>query len=91
MKQPATNRQTKKTHTKSTRTNHRPMNLANLKYHDNYNPQPTTKNTHQQNPPHQLSTHHNRQKRIALIINDLSAKTHETTGNKPAKPANTYQ
>jgi hypothetical protein len=23
---------------------------------------------------------------IPLIINDLSAKTHETTGNKPAKP-----
>ena len=25
-------------------------------------------------------------KRIVLIINDLSAKTHEITGNKPAKP-----
>jgi hypothetical protein len=27
----------------------------------------------------------NRQKRMPLIIKELSAKTHETTGNKPAK------
>jgi hypothetical protein len=38
-----------------------------------------------------LSSHHNRQKRMPLIINDLSAKTHEIIGNKPAKPSNTYQ
>jgi hypothetical protein len=53
MKRPATNRQIQQSHTKITRSNHHPMNPANLKYHDNYNPQPTTKNTHQQNPPHQ--------------------------------------
>ena len=38
-----------------------------------------------------LSTHHNLQKRIALIINDLSIKTHEITGNKSAIQENTYQ
>ena len=38
-----------------------------------------------------LSTHHNQQKWIALIINDLSLRTHETIGNKPANPENTYQ
>ena len=37
------------------------------------------------------SAHHNQQKLKALIINDLSAKTHETTGNKPATPEITYQ
>jgi hypothetical protein len=29
---------------------------------------------------------YNLQKRIPLIINELSTKTHENTGNKPAKP-----
>ena len=32
-----------------------------------------------------IQTNHNMQKWIVLTINDLSAKTHENTGNKPAK------
>jgi hypothetical protein len=39
----------------------------------------------QTNKPH-WQMHANLQKRIPLIINYLSIKTHETTGNKPAKP-----
>ncbi len=52
MKQPAKNRQTQKTHTKNTRTNHHRFYPTNLKYHGNYYPLPTTENTHQLNPPH---------------------------------------
>jgi hypothetical protein len=37
----------------------------------------------QTNKPH-WQMHANLQKRIPLIINYLSIKTHETTGNKPA-------
>ena len=36
--------------------------------------------------PTNQQLHANQQKWIALIINDLSVKTHEMTGNKPAKP-----
>ncbi len=49
---------------------------------------PKHQNNHSYNipPQKQQANAPNQQKRIPLIINHLHPKTHETTGNKPAKP-----